>query len=149
MKNMQSPGFFGVVVKRVVFLSPMLLAGCQVDTTLRSNEFTWLWGVLPFAGFGVVGLILVYYRRKAQIAAWDLRDSPAEPSAKGLVIWALVTAGIIAAIFCSYNFILNNMDFTQKLLNTGLWFFGTILGTALALLLGLKMAEPSSIGTGR
>lgn len=140
--NMQKSIEFHEPFKLLILLSPIMLTGCQVDDALKNNAWTWLWIVLPLVGFGLIGLILVFYRRKGQIAAWDLRVSPQEPSAKGIVLWTLTIAGVVAVSFAVYNFLLNNMDNTQKILNIGLWFFGTILGTLLALLFGLRLAEP-------
>ena len=121
------------------------LAGCQpVDSALNDNALTWLWVLLPFAGIGLAGFVTVLYRRKAQIAHWDLRVSPEEPSAKGIILWTLLVTGVIALAFTIYSLLIE-IDGMQRIYNIGLWWFGTILGTTLALYLGLKMAEPRSI----
>lgn len=120
----------------------LALGGCQLDEALRGDRWTWIWLVVPLLGLGLAGFVVVHYRRKAQMEAWDLRMSPGEPSAKRIVLQTIFAVGTIAVLFVVYNFTLGEMDPTQRLMNVGLWLLGSILGTAAALWVGLKSAEP-------
>lgn len=122
----------------------LLALCCSGCTAMASDRWTWLWFVIPFLGFGLTGCTLVLYKRRAQIAAWDLRVSPEEPSAKSIVLWTIGTAVTVSISFAIYNLLLE-MDSMQKGLNIGGWFLGTIMGTVLAIFLGLRFAEPRSL----
>lgn len=121
--------------------SLLLCSGC---TVMSSDQWTWLWLAVPFLGFGLAGFVLIFYKRRSQIEAWDLRYAIQEPSAKRIILWTICIAGIIAAIFSIYNILLD-MDFKQKGFNIGFWLLGTIIGVALAIFLGLRLAEPQSL----
>jgi hypothetical protein len=130
----------------VIWIFPLLCSGC---TAVTSDRLTWIWFLVPLLGFWLPGWALILFRRRAQIAAWDLRLSPKEPSVRGIVLWAVGVAGSAAAAFSAYNLLLE-MDYAQKGYNIGLWWLGTILGTSLALFLGLRLAEPRTLpDTGR
>lgn len=124
-----------------VSLLSLLCSGCVAMT---SDRWTWLWFVIPFLGFGLTGFILVLYRRRAQISAWDLRVSPEEPRAKSIVLWTIGAAIAVSLCFAIYNLLLD-MDTGQKGMNIGWWALGTVVGTALAIYFGLRLAEPRSL----
>ncbi len=119
----------------------LLCSGC---TWMANDRLTWLWLAVPLLGFGLAGFVLIFYRRRSQIVSWDLRSSPEEPSPRKIILRTISIAGVIAIVFAIYNLLLQ-MDYAQKGLNIGLWFLGTIIGTALAIFLGLRLAEPPSL----
>lgn len=121
-------------------LAPLPLTACDTEALLGSTEQMWLWLVVPLVGFLVAGAILVYVRRRTQLERWDLRENPTEPAVKGILVTTIVIGLVFAIAFAIYNFRLE-IDPRQKLWNIGLWFLGTILGTSVALLLGLTRAE--------
>ncbi len=126
-----------------LLLSSMSLF-CSACTAMTSDRWTLLWFLIPLLGFGLTGSILVFYRRRSQIATWDLRVSPEEPSAKGIVLWTIGIAATVSIAFAIYNVLLE-MEAGQKVINIGGWFLGTIIGTSLAIFLGLRFAEPRSL----
>ena len=128
----------------IVLLS---LAGCQLNSTLTSDEWTWLWGTVPFLLFAVGGFSYAYYRRRRQLDSWDLRESPEEPSYLPIVVRIWSAAAAFGVAFAIYNVLLQGMDPRQKLVNIGLWLLGTLIGAALALYLGPRMAEPPKLIT--
>ncbi|HLX10138.1 MAG TPA: hypothetical protein VKY89_19965 [Thermoanaerobaculia bacterium] len=117
-------------------------AGCRFDDMLRSDRQTLLWGIVPLLGFGLAGTILVYYRRRHQLMSWDLLVSPEEPSPRGIVLANLAIAGSLALLFAGYNFFVQAIKPLQETLNVAYWLTGTLLGDAVALLVGLRRAEP-------
>lgn len=126
------------------------LAGCRLDDWLRSDRQTLLWLALPLLGFALVGGFLVHYRRRGQLAAWDLRLSPEEPSSHAIVMATMAVAGGVAVLFAAYNFFfIAAIKPLQQLLNVGLWLAGTLVGGAMALLAGLRSAEPRRLGAPR
>lgn len=129
-----------------VFIVALLAAGCSTGNPVTSDQWTWLWLAVPLLGFGLVGFFVVYYRRRSQMEMWDLRVEPKEPTARGIILWMWGTAGSTILLFAIYNLLLE-MDGDQKLSNIVLWIFGTIVGAALALFLGLRMAEPRPLPT--
>jgi hypothetical protein len=130
----------------LALLAPALaLAGCQVDDILRNDRQTWLWLVLPLAGFLLVGTFLVSIRRGRQLEMWDLRASAEAPSARRIVMVTLLVAGFLAAVFAVYNlFAVGEIAWMQKLENVGYWLAGTLAGGTGALIGGLKLAERKS-----
>jgi hypothetical protein len=122
-----------------VFLA---MSGCRFDDMLRSDRQTLLWGIVPLLGFGLAGTILVYYRRRHQMESWDLQASPEEPSARRIVLTTMVIAGALALIFAGYNLYVPAMKPLQQAFNIGYWLAGTVVGGAVALLVGLRLAEP-------
>lgn len=131
-----------------LFLLAMALvgAGCSTGNPVTSDQWTWLWLAVPLLGFGLAGFFVVYYRRRSQMEMWDLRVEPREPTPRGIILWMWGTAGSTILLFAVYNLLLE-MDGDQKLSNIVLWIFGTIVGAALALYLGLRMAEPRPLPT--
>lgn len=127
---------------RLLFLAMAAssLTACDSQALLGSAEQMWLWLVVPLLGFVLVGAVLVYFRRRAQLEAWDLRVNPTEPTVKGILLTTIVVGLVLAVVFAIYNFRLE-IDPRQKLWNIGLWFLGTSLGTSVALLVGLTRAE--------
>lgn len=124
----------------------LLATGCSTENPVTSDQWTWLWLAVPLLGFGLAGFFVVYYRRRSQMEAWDLRVEPKEPTPRRIILWMWGTAGSTILLFAVYNLLLE-MDGDQKLSNIVLWIFGTIVGAALALYLGLRMAEPRSLPT--
>jgi amino acid transporter len=122
-------------------LLSLLCSGCSA---MESDQWTMVWLLIPLLGFGLAGSYLVFNRRKAQISAWDLRTSPQVPSAKSIVLWTVAIAAAVSVSFGTYNFLLE-MDAWQKVMNVGGWTLGAIVGTTLAIYLGLRFAEPRSL----
>ena len=122
-------------------LLSLLCSGCDA---MASDRWTWIWFLIPLLGFGLTGFSLVLYRRKSQISAWDLRASPEVPSARNIVLWTIGIAITVSVSFAIYNLLLE-MDSWQKVLNVGGWSLGAIVGTTLAIYLGLRFAEPRSL----
>ncbi len=123
----------------------LALSGCRrVDAALRSDRETYLWLVLPIAGFALVGTFLINIRRKAQFSSWDLRRSAEEPSLRSITMTTIwIAAGFVLA-FAIYDLaLIDDIAFRQKLLNAGFWTAGNLIGGALALLVGLRLAEPA------
>jgi uncharacterized membrane protein YbhN (UPF0104 family) len=116
------------------------LTACDSEALLGSAGQMWLWLVVPLLGFVLVGAVLVYFRRRAQLEAWDLRRDPTEPAVRGILLTTIVIGLVLAVAFAIYNFRLD-IDPRQKIWNIGLWFLGTSLGASVALLLGLTRAE--------
>jgi hypothetical protein len=56
-----------------------------------------------------------------------------------------IAAATLGVAFTVYNVFLEGMDPRQKLLNIGLWLLGTLVGVALSLYLGPRMAEPPKL----
>ncbi|HVT14653.1 MAG TPA: hypothetical protein VHQ90_00540 [Thermoanaerobaculia bacterium] len=119
----------------------LTLAGCRFDTILMNNRQSWLWLALPVLAFGLPGAILVFYRRRHQLAFWDLRVSPDEPSSHGIVLGTMAIAGGIFVLFAVYNLFFISMKLNQQLVNVAFWLAGTIIGSGLALFAGLRSAE--------
>jgi hypothetical protein len=119
------------------------LAGCRLDDMLRSDRQTILWLVLPLLGFCLVGTILIYYRRRRQLTEWDLRTSPEEPSYRTIVQVAIAIAAGITIAFAAYNLLaIRDLAPKQLMLNIGYWLAGTLAGGTVAVVGGLKLAEP-------
>lgn len=121
-------------------MAALSLTACDSEAILGSAEQMWLWLVVPLLGFLLVGAVLIYVRRRAQLEGWDLRRDPTEPTVKGILLATIVIGLVLALAFAIYNFRLE-IDPRQKIWNIGLWFLGTTLGTSVALLLGLTRAE--------
>ncbi len=122
----------------------LLLSGCQLETVYGASENKWLWIVIPLAGFVVVGSMLIWMSRERQLRQWDLAISPSDPSVKKILLWTVGVAGALALVFIVQNFFFN-IDGTQKLVNVGLWLLGSLGGVAIALYIGLNMAEPKPV----
>jgi hypothetical protein len=127
-------------------LTAVLLAasGCRFDDMLRSDRQTLLWGIVPLLGFGLAGTILVYYRRRHQLVTWDLLRSPEEPSPRGIVLTAMAIGCGLTLAFAGYNIVVPAIKPLQEAKNIGYWLVGALLGGAMALLVGLRCAEPRS-----
>lgn len=121
-----------------------LLSGCQADEIFGASEQTWFWFAIPCLGFGLIGGVLIHYRRKSQLAGWDLGRSPSEPTVRGILLWTVGIALTLAVVFLLYHFRLE-IDPRQKLWNVSLWFLGSIVGGAASLLFGLSTAEPKPV----
>lgn len=131
-------------IERVALAACLLmLAGCSPEAWLGSSDRTWLWIVVPLAVLLIFGSTFVYLRRQSQLEGWSLEQNSSEPRVQGIVVWTLVVAGVIGVLFSFYNFLLE-IDPDQKLWNIGSWWLGTAMGVAMALLIGFKLAEPSS-----
>jgi len=133
--------FFRIPREPVILAAfAIVLTGCSPETWLGSSDRTWLWIVTPLAVLLIFGSSLILMSRRQQLRDWRL-ESPREPSVQGILIWTLVVSGVIAALFTTYNFLIE-IDSTQKIWNIGSWWLGTAMGVALSLLVGLKLAEP-------
>ncbi|MFL6194820.1 MAG: hypothetical protein ACJ75H_11660 [Thermoanaerobaculia bacterium] len=139
-----SPAAFRRLFFTCLILVALSLEGCAGDNLVTSDRWTWIWFLIPLLGFGLTGFILVLYRRKSQISSWDLRVTPEVPSAKSIILWTVSIAITVSSSFAIYNLLLE-MDSWQKVLNVGGWFLGAIMGTTLAIYLGLRSAEPPSL----
>lgn len=124
----------------LAMMGALFVTGCDSEALLGSAEQMWLWLVVPLLGFVLAGGVFVYVRRRGQLEAWDLRKDPTEPTVKGILMTTIVIGLLLAIVFAIYNVRLE-IDPRQKLWNIGLWFLGTLLGTSVALLLGLNRAE--------
>lgn len=122
-------------------LAALMQIGCIGDT-LRSDRESYLWLLLPMLGFGLVGGMLVFYRRRRQLAEWDLAASPEQPSERVIVLTTMTVAGGLAALFVGCNLFLPAVKPSQQLANIGLWLGGSLVGGSAALLVGLRLAEP-------
>jgi len=116
------------------------LTARNAEALFGSSDQRWLWLVAPFLGLLLVGLGLVYSRRRVQARAWDARREPGELAVKGILLTTILVGLAVAIAFAIYNYRLE-IDPRQKIWNIGLWFLGTTLGTSLALLLGLRRAD--------
>jgi len=122
-----------------LFLAALLNTGCQLETTLGASGQMWMWLAIPLLGFGLVGAVVVWWRRHNQIQRW--RVDQGEPPVRGIVIGMVVVAFVLAVIFILQN-VFVEIDPRQRMFNIGLWLLGTIAGSTAALLIGLKTAEP-------
>jgi hypothetical protein len=136
---------------RIGLLALLLPAsGCRFDDYVRSDRQMLLWLVVPLLLFGVAGTILVYYGRRGQLAAWDLRQSPEPPSERPIVLAVLGIAGSLWLMFTAYNlFFVSFIKVQQQWSNIGLWIAGSLTGAAVALLGGLRWAEPGRMAEPR
>ena len=124
----------------MALMSGFLASGCQSETVLGSSQQIWLWGLIPVAGLALIGTFYVWQRRARQIAGWNLLDSPDEPTTGPIVRGLLLGAAIPATIFIVEN-IRVEIDERQRLINIGLWLLSSMAGGAVAMLLGLRIAE--------
>lgn len=124
----------------LTILLALSLTACNGEEMLGTSERMWLWLVVPLCGFVLVGAALAVVRRRAQLDLWDPRRDQPEPAVRRILLAAIIVGLILAGAFTAYNFHLG-IDPRQKLWNIGLWFLGTVLGTSVALTLGLRRAE--------
>lgn len=118
-------------------------AGCRAEELLGQAENLWLWAVAPFVGFAFVGGTLIHLSRRRQIASWDLRQAPSEPTAQRILWWMVVTWIVLSILFAFLNFRFE-IDPGQTLKNIGFWVVGSVIGAFLGLVGGLNTAEPHS-----
>jgi len=126
---------------RNLLLLMIFSAACRPEELLGQAENDWLWAVAPFLGFLFVGGSLVYLGRDRQLASWNLRPDPREPSANG-ILGLMVVAWIgfgIAFTVLNFRF---EIDPGQVLWNIVHWLVGSVVGALLGLLGGLRFAEP-------
>ncbi|HZF12674.1 MAG TPA: hypothetical protein VFE33_28115 [Thermoanaerobaculia bacterium] len=117
------------------------LSGCMASELLNDNRLTWLWGVLPFAGFTFAAWVLAHWRRLLGLEAWRLDRSPSLPAAGrfyriGLGVW-LVTV----VLFALGNALVPDHDSRQVVWNVLGWFTGALLGVGLGIYIGIRQAE--------
>ncbi len=123
-------------------LTVLLAAGCQSETRLGASQQMWMWLAIPLLGFGLIGGFFVWLRRHHQIAHW--RVDQGEPSVRGIVLGLVIATAAPAVAFIVENLRVE-IDPRQQLWNIGLWLIGTIAGGTVALLIGLRMAEPKRL----
>ena len=126
--------------RALALFSGILASGCQSETVLGSSQQVWLWGLIPVAGLALIGSFYAWQRRVRQIEGWNLLEDPEEPTTGPIVRGLLLGAAIPAAVFIIEN-IRVEIDDRQRLINIGLWLLSSIAGGAVALLVGLKVAE--------
>lgn len=119
----------------------LLLSGCTLGEWLTDNRLTWLWVVLPLAGFLFAGGVLAHWRRLLSLEDWRLDGSPLLPDAgriyrMGLLIWF----GIVV-LFGVANLLVPDHDSHQVILNTLGWFSGALVGSGLGMYFGVRQAE--------
>lgn len=137
------PRYQGVRISNLALaLAAVFFSGCSADEFLMSNRWTWLWAVAPLVGIAFLGGAFVLSKRKKQLKNWDLATSPEEPGVMSIMVWLAVAAFVLAIAFAIYNLFLDFIDPAQLALNIGAWVIGSIIGTAVAFLVGLKLAEP-------
>jgi hypothetical protein len=129
-------------------VAALAASGCRPERVLAEGSSGW-WLGLPVVGFLLLTALLALLapRRRgnepasaARAAApkrrWDRRLHRA-------LLWSLGIAAVAAFAFAAVNLSVE-LEPTRKLLNIGLWFLGTMLGAAAALLVGERLAEPAS-----
>lgn len=99
----------------------------------------------PLAGIGCLGSAFVHHRRKKQLQGWDLYVSPSEPSVAPILVRLVGASVVLVIAFAIYNLFLDFIDPGQLALNIGAWVIGSVIGAALAILVGLKLAEPRDL----
>ncbi len=122
----------------------LCLTGCQ--GFLSSSEYTWMWAASPLAVVLFLGGAWVLTSRRRQLRDWDLATSPSEPSVIPILIRLVIFALVLLVAFGVYNWMLKDVLASKQIaLNIGAWLIGSILGGALAFLLGLRLAEPRKL----
>jgi hypothetical protein len=121
----------------------LFLSGCDPSLVISSDEWTWLWALVPFGSLTLGGLPYVLHGRKSQLEQWDLRFSPEAPPALPLIFRMIVAGAVLTVLFAAYNFG-QPMSPEQELWNAFAWLLGAVTGVALAIFLGLRIAEPVS-----
>ncbi len=124
-----------------LILVTLPLSGCWAGEVLNDDRLTWLWVVLPLAGFTFAGAVLAHWRRYLNLAAWRLDHSPSLPATggfygKGLALW-LVTV----VLFLIANVLVPNHDSRQVVWNVLGWLTGALAGVGLGIYLGIRQAE--------
>ncbi len=125
--------------RRLALLAPLASQGCA---WLRSDEYTLLW---PFLSLGVVGAGAFFYihaRRRQQMEEWDLKVAPTPPSEIPIVRQVWWAAAVLAVGFAVYNLFLADVALSQRLINSGLWALGSVIGVLAASVTGLSLSEP-------
>lgn len=117
----------------LVALTP---AGCDAPGLVGPAGRMWLWLAAPLTGLVLVGWTLAWARRRARRRARPWSRVLAEPPVQRVLLTTVVVALAGAVAFALYTVGLE-IDPSRKLWNIGLWFLGTILGTSVALVLGL------------
>ena len=113
----------------------LAISGCSghtVDTVCNDPDLLLLWGLLPLV-FGAVGALVIYIIRIHQLKGWDLRVSPRVPTAKSLVIGAIVFIAILFVSFPIFMLPAEACEPDQKSDNITFWLMGSLLGTILTL----------------
>ena len=111
------------------------ISGCSghtVDTVCNNPNLLWLWALLPLV-FGAVGALVIYLIRIRKLKGWDLRVSPRAPTAKSLMIGAIVFIAILFVSFPIFMLPAEACEPDQKSDNITFWLMGSLLGTILTL----------------
>lgn len=117
----------------------LLLSGCSRE--FGDNRLTWVWAVAPLAIYGILGTYGVFWHRKDQLAQWDLRTAPVPPDGRAAVTALSTVATVVAFVFGFLNYLANDVDTTQKLLNLAAWCAGSAISAGLAVMVGRMLAE--------
>ncbi len=125
-------------------LAALSLTGCQ--NFMTSSEYTWMWAATPAAVLLFLGGAWVLTSRRRQLKNWDLATSPSDPSVVPFLVRLAVFALVLLIAFGVYNWLLRDQLAPKQIaLNVGAWLIGSVFGSALAFLLGLRLAEPGKI----
>lgn len=117
----------------------LLLSGCSRE--FGDNRLTWIWAAAPLAIYAILGTYGVFWHRKDQLAQWDLRLAPVPPDGRGAVTALSGVATSVAVVFAFLNYLADEADTTQKLLNLAAWCAGSAISVSLAVVVGRYLAE--------